>query len=67
MTASGANADIVGPSGSGFDDGWALLGEGDAMAFGQEIVNGSTQSIADPVGQIDVYIPEDAEVSCLQH
>lgn len=67
VTASGANADIVGPSGSGYEDGWCQIAEGDVLAFGQEIVDGATQSITEPVIQIDVYIPEDAEVSCLQH
>ncbi len=67
VTASGANNDITPPGGSGFEDGWAYLSAGDSLAFGQERVSGATQSETEPVGQIDIYIADTADISCMQH
>lgn len=67
VTESGANVSMENlPAGTGYDAGWAFVPESATLSFGQERVSGATQSEAEPVKQIDLYL-SGSTVTCLQH
>lgn len=69
VTSSGQNANLapLPVNVNGYVDEWAYLPGGATLTFGQEQVNGATQSITEPVAQIDIYCDSTSTVTCLQH